>query len=253
MTKKKLTEKDLPTTRRRLFFDIETSPNIGMFWEAGFKKRIDYDNILEERKIICICWKFEDEKQVSALTWDSKQNDKKMLIDFIKVLNTADEVVGHNGDRFDLPWLRTRCLFHRIEMFPFYQTIDTLKTSRARFKFNSNRLNYIANYLGFGGKIKTEFKLWKDIVLHKNQKALESMVKYCKKDVALLEKVYKEMRVHMPVKTHFGVIYGQDKRTCPECGSSDVVLSKHVVTATGVKKVQRQCKSCGKYHTILNK
>ena len=39
---------------KRLFFDIETSPNIGYFWRAGYKLNIGADNIIEERKIICI-------------------------------------------------------------------------------------------------------------------------------------------------------------------------------------------------------
>ena len=37
----------LKTKRRRLFFDIETSPNIGLFWEAGYKKNIDVSNIIQ--------------------------------------------------------------------------------------------------------------------------------------------------------------------------------------------------------------
>ena len=92
----------LKTKRRRLFFDIETSPNIGLFWEAGYKKNIDYSNIIQERAIICICYKWEEEKEVYALQWDSKQNDKTMLQKFIEVANTATELVGHNGDKFDL-------------------------------------------------------------------------------------------------------------------------------------------------------
>ena len=83
--------------RKRLFFDIETSPNIGMFWSAGFKQRIDYDNIIKERAIICICYKWEGENEVSFLTWDKRQSDKKMLDNFIKVANEADELIGHNG------------------------------------------------------------------------------------------------------------------------------------------------------------
>ena len=149
-------ENNTGSTRRRLFFDIETSPNIGLFWQAGYKKNIDYSNIIQERAIICICYKWEDEKEVHALTWDSRQNDKKMLQDFIKVANQAVELVGHNGDKFDLAWIRTRCVFHRIDMFPKYLTIDTLKVARAKFRFNSNKLDYIAEYLGLGNKIKTE-------------------------------------------------------------------------------------------------
>jgi len=244
---------NLKTKRKRLFFDIETSPNIGLFWEAGYKKNIDYSNIIKERAIICICYKWEDDKEVYSLQWDAKQNDKRMLEQFIEVANTANELVGHNGDKFDLAWIRTRCLFHHIEMFPNYVTIDTLKIARQKFRFNSNRLNYIADFLGLGQKIKTEYSLWKDILLQKDKIAMEKMIKYCKKDVILLEKVFKELRSHMISKTHYGVVFGEDRGTCPECGSDDLIRNNKVVTATGLTRIQYKCKTCNLFHSKTDK
>jgi len=250
-----MTKTNLKTKRRRLFFDIETSPNIGLFWEAGYKKNITTDNIIRERAIICICYKWEDEKEVYALQWDAKQNDKRMLEQFIEVANTANELVGHNGDKFDLAWIRTRCLFHGIDMFPNYQTIDTLKVARSKFRFQSNRLNYIAEFLGLGGKIKTEFNLWKDILLNKDKVAMEKMIKYCKKDVSLLEEVYKLLGNHIAPKTHYGVVFGQDRGSCPECGagSEDLIKNNSVVTATGLTRIQYKCKVCNKFHSKTDK
>jgi uncharacterized protein YprB with RNaseH-like and TPR domain len=241
------------TKRKRLFFDIETSPNIGLFWEAGYKKNIDYSNIIKERAIICICYKWEEAKEVFEVHWDSKQCDKTMLEKFIKIANEADELVGHNGDRFDLAWIRTRCLYHNIDMFPNYTTIDTLKIARSKFKFNSNKLNYIADFLGIGQKIKTEFGLWKDIVLHKDKKAMDAMIKYCKKDVVLLEKVFKAIKGHIAPKTHFGVKFGGDRGSCPECGSDEIMRNSIRYTATGVKKITYKCRTCHKYHTKIDK
>jgi uncharacterized protein YprB with RNaseH-like and TPR domain len=241
------------TKRKRLYFDIETSPNIGFFWTAGFKLNISTESIIKERAIICICYKWEEDKVTHSLNWDSKQNDKKMLQDFIKVANEADELVGHNGDKFDLAWIRTRCLFHRIDMFPTYVTIDTLKVARSKFKFNSNKLNYIAKYLGIGQKIHTEYDLWKDIVLNKDKDAMDKMIKYCKMDVILLEKVHKELSLHIPAKTHYGVIFGGDRGSCPECGSDDLVRNNKRVTASGLVKIQLRCKTCGKFSTKTDK
>lgn len=241
------------TKRRRLFFDIETAPNIGLFWNAGYKQRIDYENIIEERRIICICYKWEEEKQTYSLQWDRKQDDKKMLIDFIKIAEQATELVGHNGDKFDLAWIRTRCLFHDINMFPTYSTIDTLKVSRSKFKFNSNRLNYIGKFLGIGQKIKTDFNLWKDVLLKKDVQALDRMVKYCKRDVELLEKVFKRLYVHVPSKVHYGVLFGSDRGDCPECGSDELVIHSRRTTATGLKKIIYQCKTCGKFNSKTDK
>lgn len=243
----------LTTKRRRLFFDIETAPNIGLFWEAGYKKNIDYSNIIKERAIICICYKWEDEREVHSLQWDSKQCDKKMLEAFIKIANISDQMVGHNGDRFDLAWIRTRCLFHRIEMFPTYSTIDTLKVSRSKFRFNSNKLDYIAKFLGMGQKIKTEYGMWKDIILRKDKVAMAKMIKYCKKDVVLLEKVYKAIGNHLAPTVHYGVIFNQDRGSCPECGSDELIRFATRVSATGVRKVQLKCKTCNKMHTKTDK
>lgn len=234
---------------KRLFFDIEVSPNVGLFWQPGHKISIDYGNIIEERAVICICYKWQGQK-VQSLVWDKKHNDKEMLKKFVKIANEADELVGHNGDKFDLAWIRTRCLFHGIDMFPAYTTIDTLKTARAKFRFNSNRLDYIAKFLGLGAKIKTEFALWKDIVLKNSPSALKKMVDYCKGDVDLLEKVFKKMSNHILAKTHAGVQQGRGKDSCPECGSEETIISKTRVTATGMKRQQYQCKDCGKYHSI---
>lgn len=239
----------LKTKRRRLFFDIETSPNIGLFWQAGYKQKIDYSNIITERAIICICYKWEDEKEVSFLTWDKKKNDKAMLQKFVHVANTADELVGHNGDKFDLAWIRTRCLFHSLDMLPNYTTIDTLKVSRQKFRFNSNRLNYIAQFLGIGSKIKTEFDLWKQVLLENDRKALDRMVRYCQEDVRLLEKVFTRLKNHYPHKTHYGVVFNQDRGSCPECGSEDLVKNKRNIMASGRVMIQYKCKTCGKTHS----
>lgn len=241
------------TKRKRLFFDIEVSANIGLFWQSGYKLNIGPENIIKERAIICICYKWEDDKTVHSLHWDSKQDDKKLLQQFIKVINESDEAVGHNGDRFDLSWIRTRCLFHKIDMFPNYVTIDTLKIARQKFKFNSNKLNYIADFLGIGEKIKTDFGLWKNIMLNKDPKAMADMIKYCQKDVVLLEKVYKELARHTVAKTHYGVIFGGDRGSCQECGSDSLKIHSRKILASGIKKIGYQCTTCGKHTTKTDK
>jgi predicted PolB exonuclease-like 3'-5' exonuclease len=233
--------------KKRLFFDIETSPNIGFFWSSGYKLNIPYSNIIKERAIICICYKWEEEGKVYSLHWDKKQNDKELLEKFIKVANEADELVGHNGDKYDLPWIKTRCLYHNIPCFPDYKTIDTLKYSRSKFRFNSNKLDYIASYLGLGNKLETGFDLWKDIILKKDANALKSMIEYCKNDVIILEKVYKHLSNYIPHKTHF---YAENKCSCPECGSDQNKISKKRYTSVGTLKIQLQCDKCHKYFTV---
>ena len=228
---------------------METSPNIGFFWQPGHKINIGHENIIHERAIICICYKWSDQNKVYHLQWDAKQNDKKMLIDFIKVANQADELVGHNGDNFDLKWIRTRCYFHDIDMMPSFKTIDTLKEARKGFRFNSNRLDYISKFGGSTGKIGTSFSLWKDIVLKKCDKSLRYMVKYCKKDVIELETVFNKMNKYILPKTSIAAKIGD----CPECGHTEMKYNGLRVSAKLGQAVQLVCLNCGKCHTISRK
>lgn len=185
--------------KKRLFFDIEVSPNIVLTWNVGYDIDIPHDNIVQERAIICICWKWAGDTKISSLQWDNG-DDRTMLEKFAKTIDSADEVVGQNSDAFDIKWLRTRCLFHRIPVSPKFNAIDTLKMAKSGFRFNSNKLDYMGKFLGIGGKIKTDPDLWKNIVLNNDRKALTDMVTYCKMDVQRLEEVYNELQPYIPIK-----------------------------------------------------
>ena len=236
--------------KKVLFFDIETSPNIGLFWEAGWKKTINPQHIINERAIICICYKYQGSDKVFKLTWDKNKNDKEMLKKFIKVLNDSDLAIGHNSDYFDLPWVRTRALYHGITDISNCVSLDTLIGSRSKLKFNSNKLDYIAQFFGIGKKQDTNYDLWKSIVLKNDKKSLTQMADYCANDVVILEKVYEKLLPVLPTKIHFGVLAGKDKCSCSECESDNLKLSKIRVTAAGTKKDQMKCSDCGKYTTI---
>lgn len=232
--------------RKRLFFDIETSPNIGLYWKPGFNITVLPEGIIKEKSIICIGYKWEHERKVNCLSWDKNQNDKAMLEEFVPLMNEADELIGHNSERFDIPWIRGRAFKHSIPVFPSYTSVDTYKAARGRFELNSNKLDYIAKYLKIGHKIKTDFDLWKRVLLDNDQKALKEMIKYCKNDVILLEKVWKRMSPYLLARTSTA----RYTHACPECGSENTRVQKKRVTAAGYKKVQFQCGDCGKYHTM---
>lgn len=233
-----------------MYWDIETAPNVVCAWRVGYKLQIDYSNIIKERAIICICWKWEDEDKVYSLTWDKDQCDKSMLEKFVNEMKRADEIVGHNSDKFDEKWVRTRCIFHRIPAMPKYKSFDTLKIARKGFNFNSNRLNYIGQFLGLGEKIKTEFDLWKRIVLKNDKKALKAMVEYCQQDVRLLEQVYKELQKYAEPITHKAAALGGERWECPHCASEEVRIMTTKYSRVGIETTQMHCKECSRYYTV---
>ena len=250
---KKYSELSMEKPIKRLFFDIETSPMIVYSWRVGYNINLPYDNVINDWKIICICYKWEHENKVKSFTWDENQNDKKMLEDFIKIANTADEIIGHNGDRFDIKKVRTRCIFHRIPMFPKYRSLDTLKKARGSFSFPNNKLDTIAQYLGVGAKLKHEgFPMWVKC-MQGDKQALKDMVEYCDMDIIVLEDVYLTMQNYIKPNTHAGVINNGLKYSCPVCGNDhSLTLLKNDVTEKGTVSRVVECGSCGQVYNMSN-
>jgi len=236
---------------KRLFIDIETSPNIVLSWRTGYKINITHDSILQERAIICACWKWEGQDKVHHSQW-IRGNDENVVKAVVKVMLEADEIVGHNGDRFDVPWINTRALMLGLPPVPQWKTVDTLKIAKKHFYFNSNKLDYIASVLLGTKKDKTEFDMWKAILLNNSETAMKRMVKYCKKDTALLEKVYQKLVPYATPKSHVGALYGEERWVCPWTGSDNVIKSKTRTTSRGTVQHQMQSKETGGYYTISN-
>ena len=237
---------------KRLFWDIETSPNIMFSWRAGYKLNLTHDNIIQERAIICICYKWEGEEEVNSIQWD-RGDDRELVKEFSEVAAEADEMVAHNGNKFDLKWFNTRNLIHNLPPIPQYKTVDTLTIARKHFYLNSNRLDYLGKILLREGKINTNFDLWKRICLDNEPSAMREMVQYCKKDVELLERIWRKLAPYDTPKTHAGVFAGLDRWTCPHCASENVKVSKTRPTPKGIVQKQMQCKDCHRYYTIANK
>jgi len=208
---------------------------------------ISHKNIIAgyPQGIICVCWKWAHEKSVRALDWGQRQNDRPMLKKFIAEMDRADEIVMQNGDRFDVPWIRGRAIYHGLPMAPSYVTNDTLKKSRQKFRFPSHRLDYMGNYLIGEDKLPTTFGLWKSIMEEKCEKSLRRMVRYCKQDVRLLESIFNRFRPYIEPITSIASF----PRDCPECGGR---CTKHQTRrrAKGSIAYSLICTSCGCSHTI---
>ena len=241
-----------PFKPKRLFYDIETSYNIVKSWRIGFNINLNMEDIIQERAIITIAYKWEGEKDVTVLSWD-KGCDKKIIEDFVKVMSEADELVGHNVDRYDTKFIMARALKHNIPVLPKYQSTDTLKLAKKHFMLNSNKLDYIAQYLGIGHKTKHRgMEMWDDIILRNDPKALEEMIEYNVQDVFLTEQVYhKLMEYSLPKVNHASKQTG-DKHTCPQCGSNHAELHKTYISSSGTKTRLMNCLNCSTNFTINN-
>lgn len=237
-----------------LVYDIETSLETVAVFSLKYNDFIDPDSIITERHVVCVCWRWLGEKKVHSVSLldDPKRfakdphDDKYVVETFHKVLSEADVIVAHNGDNFDFRYLKTRMLYHGLPVLPPITSIDTYKVAKQHLLFNSNKLDYLGKFLGFGGKKSTPKGLWLE-VLKGNRKAIQTMVDYNKRDVILLEEVFLKLRPY--IANHLNrQLFGC--KGCPRCGSTKI-QSRGLHRAVTRTYNRYQCQSCAGWFRSL--
>jgi len=237
-----------------LLLDIETAPTSAYVWQLYDTNAIA---VIKDWYVLCYAWKWLDGKktQVKALPDYSsyskdREDDSKLMSDLWKIIDEADIIVAHNGDRFDLPKINARFIIHGLTPPSSYKTVDTLKICRNKFKFDSNKLNDVAKQLGIGSKLAhTGFDLWKGCMAG-DLASWNLMKRYNAKDVDLLEEVY--LRVRPWARTHPNANIFTRENACRLCQSYNLLKRGFNYTTTG-KKQAYQCKDCGAWSSGVNK
>lgn len=239
-----------------LYFDIETSLQAVTVFDLKYNDFIAPDSIVSERHLICAAWLWAGDTKVHAVSLldDPKRyakdphDDGHVVETLHKVLSEADVVIGHNSDSFDMKYVETRALFHGLPPLPPLTSIDTYKVAKARFKFNSNKLDYLGGYLKVGRKKPTTSGLWMR-VFEGDKSAIKEMVSYNKEDVRLLERVFLKLRPY--VSSHINrELFGHEG--CPRCGSLKVQSRGY---HRAISRVYRRfcCTACGGwFRSVLN-
>ncbi len=229
-----------------LLFDVESAPLTVYSWGL-WNQNLSIDKIIDSSFVMCWAAKWLGE---DTMYFDSvkKSGKKKMLQKLYKLLEEADAVVHFNGSKFDVPLVNKEFLLQGWSPPAPFQQIDLLRTARQRFKFPSNKLDYIAKALNVGGKTKhAGFSLWVDCLAGKGE-AWSSMEEYNKNDVVLLEKVYYKL---LPwIKNHPNCsLYNNAAAVCPTCGSGALIKRGYYYTST-VKYQRHKCSSCGAWSRV---
>lgn len=224
-----------------LIFDIETKPALSYHWRL-FKENIGLDQIKEPGGILCVGVKWFGETQITTYSeWE--HGEKGMLEKVHALLQECDMVVGKNSIRFDLPWLMAEFVKHKLPPVKPLTHLDLEKAIRGKFKFLSNKLDFIAQYLELGSKLEHEgFKLWRK-VMDGNEAARKKMLRYCAHDVRITDRLYKRLR---PYITDHPVMRSLGSEACPTCTSKRT--KKDGIRRTKCYHVQNhQCNDCGTY------
>lgn len=232
---------------RVLVFDIETLPMIMFAWRLG-DETYDPDFIIRDWTVLSYSykWLFEPDSHSDVLTPQEAidGNDERLVHAIWELFDQADIILAHNGDNFDVPKMLTRFLKFGLTPPSPYLTIDTRKEAKRVFGFTSNKLAYLARYLGLTPKIKTDFSWWVRCT-QGDEKALEDMRIYNEGDIFTLEEVYVMMRPyikHPNMSLYMDV--PKNAHVCPHCGHGKLVWSSYHRTGARVYR-SCQCQSCG--------
>lgn len=209
-----------------LVFDIETSPLQAYVWQQNvWKANIPETNVISEWFMLTWSakWLYDDTVMSDRLTGTEALNedDHRIVKGLWELLDKADIVISHNGDRFDVPNMNTRFIVNDLPPTSPYQSIDTVRIARKQFGFTHNNLNALARVFGFPAKLDTNFELWKRCVAGE-EKALREMEVYNQGDVELLEKVYIKLRPWIKSHPNLALYTLSDGTICPNCGSDEI-------------------------------
>lgn len=210
-------------------------------WEA------DAVDIVHSWYILSYAYKWEGEKTRWVGLCDyigykpNTCDSKEFILGLWNLIDEADIIIAQNGDKFDIPRLKTRFLHYNLPPPSPFRSIDTLKAART-FGFPSNKLDNLGQALGEGRKVKhTGFSVWNGC-MGGDRKFWGVMKRYNIKDVDLLARIYKRFRPWM--SKHPNLLAGNRDLACPKCQSKDYI-SRGVATRIGASYKQYSCKNCG--------
>jgi hypothetical protein len=230
-----------------LLLDVENSTMEFRGWRIG-KQRITADQIVKDWFLFgwSAKWLFDSKIMSSFVTGEEalKRNDKRICESLWKLVNDADIIIAHNGDKSDVPKINTRFLLNGLNPPMPYRTIDTCKIAFKQFQFGSAGLNYLSLIFFRKQKLHTDYQLWIDCE-EGNQDRIDYMEVYCKEDTALLEDVYLELRPWIKSHPNLAVLMDAHEQCCPNCGSFEFEEGEGYYTTPQNKYISVRCKECG--------
>lgn len=234
---------------RILLFDIETS--IPKVYTYGlYDQNISIANVIEHPRMIAFTAKWLGKKKVYAFS-EYHQSREEMLQALWGMLDEADVVVGWNSKRFDVRWVNSEFMVEKMTPPSPYKQIDLMAETKRNARFLSNKLDYISERLLDDHKIEYNMaKMWIKVDSpntseQDRKREWDAMIRYAKKDTALLEPLFNELRPW--IKMPHPVSESTEEALCHTCGSDDLIRRGYALTMTG--RYQRfRCNSCGSWH-----
>lgn len=203
--------------------------------------------------VFCICCKWLGKKEIKTFTLRSDPDafnkvdldDTDVIEDFRPILESADLVVHHYGDKYDMPFLQGRCVQLGRKTLASPPTVDTWRICRYKLKFRSNRLQHLSQIIGTKEK-KTPLtkKVW-NRAYRGHIPSLKQIEHHCRQDILVLEELYKAVAPHHTSHPNLAALKEPWVReACRTCQSTKTGRMGVLVTRQG-KRQRWRCNNCG--------
>lgn len=236
---------------KKIVWDVETTDLELAVRTYQLKNRIQYfdpKTIKRDWTMLGAAWQDLDAEYPSVISVSPSNplDDEAVVRHLHSVLSDADVIIGHNSDNFDIKKFNTRAIYYGLTPLKPMTQIDTLKIARKYFKFTSNKLSYLCNYLGVVAK--DESPDWEKCTLG-DADELRYMREYNKNDVRSTLALYNVLmgwhHTHPVTAETPRDIEDRPVRVCHRCGSPNITKAGIAYRNNGIRKQRYQCKPCG--------
>ena len=224
-----------------LLLDIETAPNEVYTWGL-WKQNISINQIRKPGYTLCYAYKWLGKSRTHFMGLD-RHTPRQILKHINELLEEADAVIHYNGTNFDIPVLNRELLQLGFDRPAPFAEIDLLQTVRAKFKFESNKLDFVCQQLGLGSKVVHKgMELW-DGCMKGDAASWRIMRSYNIQDVKLLETLYLQLLPWITNHPNHGLYVDDKEPVCIKCGSKHIGPRGFYKTKTGIYQ-RYKCKDC---------
>jgi uncharacterized protein YprB with RNaseH-like and TPR domain len=182
---------------------LAKSKKVTPWWKEA-NIRIGYLDIetshLEADWGVMLTWAIKDRNGEVVSDFITKEelfngsNDLRIVKSLLEEMKKYDVFVTYYGTGFDLPYIRSRALFYKLNPPAYGENyhFDLYYTVRSKLRLQSNSLVSVCQFFKIPGKGRVDAALWQK-ARYGDEKSLQEVLKHNLEDVVALEKVHKIM------------------------------------------------------------
>jgi len=172
-----------PAPLRQVVFDLETW-GLDRGWGITLVASFLFHGAGEESKTETLLLRETEAWQVGK-----RSDDQELAERIFALLKPCHIAYAHNGEFFDIRWLRTVALRYGLEM-PRLKLIDPAAIARKKYLLGRNSLEALGDFLEIPHqKIHLSPDVWRGALLDDSEEAWGRLVERCESDVQMLNAI----------------------------------------------------------------